>query len=424
MKGELILLLNTKNIRSNTNNQVEKFLRTAEESLRWFEGCWGVAEIDSTYYAEQMRTLLEQIRKDFGKCHPEEAVRCILYILKVTGTIDIDDGYGDVYESEKEYIDYIREMLSENLGRGFKDSVFKMLLSEIDGAIIDYQEDLLIDLLYDNFSETEYKNLLLAFTDARIREAAITGSYKRRVFTRKCAPLWLENGMPARDVVERLIFDGTAIACDMCLKIMDKTNDIELTYCVLNRYFPYITQTDRYGNRYVDMLKECESTVPEKYKDFFSFCRKPITAEDDYKRWKKLFSVDIWPILECIWYEAADDKKRLARWSTNGRLIEKAFCRGRWNYISIKEADNFVPILKDTYPYELLHLYYNAFENEALHATTRKQYRKLAYSVKKLEDLEGGSVAVPLIVRNVMKVRLSSHAFAEEMADAFPEIVG
>ena len=61
---------------------------------------------------------------------------------------------------------------------------------------------------------------------------------------------------------------------------------------------------------------------------------------------------------------------------------------------------------------------------EALHATTRKQYRKLAYSVKKLEDLEGGSVAVPLIVRNVMKVKLSSHAFAEEMADAFPEIVG
>ena len=408
---------------SYTKKSVDEFLRTAEESLRWFEGRSGVAEIDSTYYAEQMWTLLEQIRREYVESHPEEAVQCILYIFKITGTMDIDDGYGDVYDVEREYIDCIRELLSEKVEKRFKDSVFKMLLSEIDGTIIDYQEDLLIDLLYDSFPEKWYKDLLLAFADARIKESIITGNYRRRVFTRKCAPLWLDNGMPARNVVEKLIFDGTVTACDTCLKIIEQANDPALTYCVLKRYYHHITQSDRYGSRYDDKLRECETAVPEKYKDFLTFCKKRHTTENDYKSWKKLFPDDIWSILECIWYETADNKKSLARMSSNGQLIDKAFSRGRWNSISVEEADDFAPVLKDAYPYELLHLYYDAFESTALRTTTRKQYKKLAYGIKRLEDLEGGSVAIPLIVRNVMKIKSSSHAFAEEMSEAFPEIV-
>ena len=362
---------------------------------------------NARYFISELEEFLDNdIQAMVDNSQFKEAFKLTNYIFIKIGNQDMDDSDGGTGEIAHRCLEIWVEIL-DNCGIDFKRDMHKWFIEHMDGSVIDYMEDYIEQVLFEDFKEEEFIQNKLLYLDNKIKD------YKEE------GDLWLRDYELGNLIVRRI-------------EILEEMNinqgEID-EYCRVNlginevrKYYIDICIKRKDYHEAIALLKEGKDQEKDwpgflvnyslKLKDLYK-----VTGEKDLyeeELWLlvldyKAGDVELYKELKSIYTEKEWEEKREIIFSKltpyNGiakfyeieglydRLLDLVI-----NYHGLSELIHYEKVLKDIYPNELINRYEVIVRALATDPSGRGHYRELVSILRRMEKYPLGKERVSEIV--------------------------
>ncbi len=353
----------------------------------------------------------------------DEAFEFTNYIFIKVGNQEMDDSDGGTGLLAEKCIYIWTQMLTE-CNMNFKRTMFNWFKDHLNGSIIDYMEEYIERILFENFNENEFLEAKLIFSDEKIKK------YKSAVnsWTREHG---IENWVIKHlNVMKELKKDKSEID-EYCKAYLEfsKIRKIYIEDCINMQNYDEAVFLLKEG-KVVD--KEWAGLVNDyslKLRDLYKKLGKQKEYENelwDLVLEHKTYDIDLYNELKSLYIEEEWIQKReivfkkLSDRSEVAKLyeIEKLYDRllkivldSRWLY----GLEQYEKCLKDLYPDELLNKYEIMVKEMASHTSDRKQYAEIVRILRKMKGYPNGSKKVNDIVVEWTSIYKNRRAMMDEL---------
>lgn len=373
----------------------------------------------------ELEEILENdIEAMLAKDQLKEAFELTNYIFIRLGDQDMDDSDGGTGEIASICLEIWEEILDKS-DMELKREIFKWFIDHLDGSVIDYMEDYIEQIIFDDFKENEFTEPKLIFIDNKIDkykkdEDSWISSYKLGQLVLHRINIMEENKVD-QNIIEEYYKDNLDI------------NEIRKDYidiCIDRKDYDMA----------VKLLKEGK----EKGKDWPGLVLDySLILKDLYKEMgkDKLYEEELWRLV--LDYKAGDldlykelksiygDKEwinerekvfsKLSPYQGVDKLYELEGLYDRLINLVLNSRDlyklmEYEEVLKDIYPEELLNKYENTVETMARNTSDRAYYRKIVSILRRIKKYPKGEEKVDKIVSNWRLIYKNRPAMMDELS--------
>ena len=408
---------------------LDALCRTADTKLGRNTGRY-VTDGRSKGFAKRLGALLDQAEqiRDAGDLSCAFSFSQHLFFLAKRK--EVEDGWGYFAEQEERFVPFWKGILTD-ADESLQAEVFPGFVDLLrQEEIPDEEKEDAAAFVFSKYSREPYVEPLLQLVTDVWHRQIIQGNNRAFGEPTGCwtAKLRLLRGESERSAATGLFFECNRRMAQTALDLFGKTEDIPLAYCVLKFFESWITGKNSLDPAAGERLQELEQTGPEPYRAFFSFVKESPEAVGQYDTWREKFPEDLWPLLTWSWYQhVLNNRRALADCTGNGDLILREADKGFWGDTMIRRVEKLDPVLRKTYPCQLLGLYYIAFDNQSRRVSRgREQYREIAeklYQLGERTDLPGAKETQKAILLHLAEEMHRFPAFLEELQKRFPDLV-
>ncbi|WP_394522695.1 hypothetical protein [Lacrimispora sp. JR3] len=336
----------------------------------------------------------------------KEAFELTAYMFVKVGNQDMDDSDGGTGMLANQCMEIWLEII-EHCDMDIKKSMFRWFKEHLDGRVIDYMEEYIEQILFDNFKEDEFLEDKLKFTEEKVCKY------------RKENDSWTRGYHAGKWILRHItIMNELRISQDR----IEKYAKENLEFSAVRKY--YIQECMKKG-RYdaaIQTLKEGKETdktaaglVADYSLQLKELYKRTGRAEDYenelwllmlqykagdvaiYKELKTLYTEEEWPgkreeiFAKLPLYAAVD--RLYKEEQLYDRLLKLVLdSNGLYKLMEYEQC------LKNLYPEELLTKYETVVNNMAARTSDRKHYRELVAILKRMQKYTGGKKRVDEIV--------------------------
>ena len=336
----------------------------------------------------------------------EEAFELTNYIFIKVGNQDMDDSDGGTGLVANSCLEIWQEILDKS-SIELKRKIYNWFTGHLNGSVIDYMEDYIEEIIFDDFKEDEFMEEKITFLDNKIRE------YKKQ---------------------ENSWFNSYGLG-EMILRRINIMEEMEVSQNIIEDYWKENLEINEVRKHYIDICinrKDYDMAIKllREGKDKEKDCPGIVTnyslkLKDLYKQIgeQKLYEVELWSLV--LNYKAGDVElyKELKSFYTDKEWMEKREIvfsklspyRGIDKLYELEELYDrliniilnsnglymlieYEKILKDIYPKELLDKYENTVKAMATNTSGRAHYREIVSILRRMKKYPEGKEKVSEIV--------------------------
>lgn len=336
----------------------------------------------------------------------EEAFELTNYIFIKVGNQDMDDSDGGTGLVANSCLEIWQEILDKS-SIELKRKIYNWFTGHLNDSVIDYMEDYIEEIIFDDFKEDEFMEEKIIFLDNKIRE------YKKQ---------------------ENSWFNSYGLG-EMILRRINIMEEMEVSQNIIEDYWKENLEINEVRKHYIDICinrKDYDMAIKllREGKDKEKDCPGIVTnyslkLKDLYKQIgeQKLYEVELWSLV--LNYKAGDVElyKELKSFYTDKEWMEKREIvfsklspyRGIDKLYELEELYDrliniilnsnglymlieYEKILKDIYPKELLDKYENTVKAMATNTSGRAHYREIVSILRRMKKYPEGKEKVSEIV--------------------------
>ena len=387
-----------------THADVRKYKTQINSVFRRYGGKHDFIDYNSAqyFYFDIMDFIYEDLSIILDNGQYEEAFELINHIFVKLGNQDMDDSGGQTSMIANSCVE-LWEYILDNCNEGLKGAMFRWFMDNLDGSVIDYMEDYLEDILFNNFLEKEYLSRKLKFIEDKIQKYkqvtnAISANYHAEKWTIRYLEILEEQKLPQNKIEEyykenlefNTIRKKYADYClknkdyDLAIKLLKDGKSIDKDYRgIVADYSLQLKEIYKNAGKFNEYKKELWSLVL-KYK---------VGDINLYKELKSLYSTAEW--------EEKREKifEKLPRYSNLDKLYEEEKLYDRLlnlviNSTGLYKLNEYEKFLKKLYPRELLYKYELEVKDMASYSSNRNKYREIVSILRRMQKYPGGKEKV------------------------------
>lgn len=336
----------------------------------------------------------------------EEAFELTNYIFVKTGNQDMDDSDGGTGMLAYRCVEIWQEILAQ-CDIDLKRNVFLWYTDHLDGSVIDYMEDYIEQILFEDFLEDEFLEYKLKFTDKKACEYKKERDPWKRgyyggMWTLKHIGVMQDRKISGEQIneycKENLEFSSVR---EYYVKSLINKGKYDDAICVLeegkavDKDSPGIVAD--YSLKLKDLYQQTGNNQAYE-KELWSFVLEyragDLTA---FKELKSLYTEEEWKDKREVIFKqsppyAAVDKLYEAE-KLYDRLLEMVLNSG-----GLYKLTEYEKCLKDIYPSELLIKYEESVRNMASHVSNRRHYQEIVAVLRRMQEYPEGMKKVKEMV--------------------------
>ena len=416
----LLMSFRTAIMKPSDSVDVQGYKKRIDRAIKRHGGRYGYIDYnEADDFIDEMTAILHNEIVPLSAHHPADAVELTLYLFKETSDVDIDDSNDVLGYFGSEALEELKGIL-ETADSGSKQQIFYSFMEYLDGSVIDYMEDYIESIFFENFDEPDYLKIKLELCDKRLK--GVTADERNNYSAKK----WI---MHRLDIMKQLgctdeeIYDFCSeyrnlsfvrkYLVDMMIERKDYDHAIELLkasikidsewsglvhdhhlklkelYSLLGRDSEYqselwILATDFYRLEY---LRELRSLHPDDWEKM----REQLLSEVD----------------QCKFPEICVEEKMY------DRLL--SFIKKNCTLYNLKRYE---VILSENYPEYILDKYSLWLGKAAQNTANRKTYSEWASMLKRMSKWKGGKSIVRTIVSGWREIYKNRPAMMDELKSA------
>lgn len=359
-------------------NMVHK--RTTKEDVEFYKNqvnniaahYLGRQQFINYYDAPDFISELEEIlHTDVGLMIENEeymsAFEVMNHIFALMGDVDMDDSDGGTGMLADQIYELWLQLLSK-VNEEEKQRMFHWFATHLDGTIIDYLEEYIIQILMKEFGEKEYEQQKMHLVEEMIRKSeAKESNWSRSYYVDMC--------------VRRKDYD-------QAIKILDESLQIDGQYSgLVSKYIQrkkdiFLLKGDKeaYLNQLWELVLKYETGNVEVYRE--------LKAQYTCDEWEQKREVIFEKLPKNSHVEILYKEEKLY-----DRLIELVL-QSRGLYM----LQEYSGVLKKDYPEEILRKYRDEVNMMASATGDRKKYRQLVALLRNMQKIRGGGAVVKEMV--------------------------
>jgi hypothetical protein len=396
-----------------------------KDIFRKFAG-WG--DFIDYYRAGEFVSELEDFLDDdiqgmLDNQHYKEAFELTNDIFVKIGNQDMDDSDGGIEKVATRCVEIWQEIL-EQCDKKFKKKMFRWYMEHLNGSIIDYMEDYIEHILFENFKEEEFLANKLAFTEAKVSEFKRgKDSWSRGYYVGKWAIRHIA-------VMQEQKAPQTKID-DYCKRNLefDKIRKYYVGNCIKRKDYDSAVHVLEEGKK----IDKDSAGIVADYSLQLKKLYKQRGNDQAYKKelWSlvlkyKAGDMTIFKELKSLYTEKEWEEKReiifekLHKYAGIDKLyeVEKLYDRLLKNVLDspgLYKLTEYEKCLKKLYPQELLNKYETVVENMASHTSDRKRYREIVAILRRMRKYPQGKEKVEKIVTDWRTLYRNRRAMMDEL---------
>lgn len=373
------------------------------------------------FCSELMDFIIDNVKPLMEKGYLEETFDLIMYIFKTISDIEIDDSDGGTSMVTNLCCDILKTVISRS-DLNMKEKFYSLLIEQNKGNLMDFFEDMVEDILIDEFSEEEFVIKNLEFTDKKLKEAEKDeeewgSNYRAGVWFERHIRLMDTNGSDFNDKINyckahwklskaRKFYIDEYINRKEYIKAIDALNES----IKLDEDYSGLISDHMY--KLMDIYKAIGDN--EKYISVLWELTVQLGNINLYKELKNQYTDEEWAEKREILFSQVKNRFIVAEFYKEEKLYDRLL-----NYVvrsnGLFEADKYKNILSKIYPDEILVKYKNELENMAKYTADRKVYREWVYILRQMRKIKGGNKVVNEIINDWKVTYKRRKAMMEEL---------
>lgn len=353
----------------------------------------------------------------------KEAFELTSYIFVETGKQDMDDSDGGIGQLAAQCVEIWEDILEE-CDMELKRKLYQWFKEHLDGSIIDYMQEYIEQILFENFPEAEFLADKLKFTEEKVYEYknekdSWNGRYQVGNWGRKHIGIMIEQGAE-QDVID-----------DYCKKYLEY-NSIRKYYienCIQRKAYDTAIHVLKEGKEvdkdFPGLLSDYSLQLKNLYKlvgnqqayedELWSLVLKYRAGDvDNFKELKSLYTEEEWKEQRETLF------KKLPTYAKIDKLYEVEKLYDRLLKIVLDSAGLFKlteyeKSLKKKYPKELLDKYDLEIRKMAVFTSDRKRYREMVAILRRMLKYPEGNKKVEGIVLDWRMLYKNRPAMMDEL---------
>lgn len=381
-------------------NQVDYFIRSLEAFLY-----------------EDVRMVMDM------KCYPE-AFELTNYIFITIDKVDMYDSDGEIGLIASRCYEIWLEIL-DKADIEVKRDMYEWFTNQLDNFFIDYLQECIEQIIMEEFTEREFLQLKLDFTDKKVKESEeITDSWSmdydigrwvlnHLALMESCHSTWhelekycIKHWKPS--TVRRYYID-------QCVKHKDFDRAIEVLLESQKLDSEYRGLICDYSTKLKDIYKM--SGKQELYLEqlWQLILRENAGDLNIYRELKKQYSEEEWKKRREKIFNALPPCAHVEKLYKEDKLYDKLLCyvQKSSGLFALQEYEN---VLKKDYPEQILKKYRTEVEQMAEHTSDRSHYKQVVFVLRSMQKITGGKALVNEIVLHWRKAYRNRPAMMDELS--------
>lgn len=353
-----------------------------------------------------------------------EAFELTNYIFIKLGNQDIDDSDGETEWLTQECIEIWQAILKHS-DELLKKKMFRWFIENINESVVDYMEEYLEDILFENFKEEAFLAEKLIFTDKQVRKF------------KKEEDSWSRGYAVGKWAIRHIAIMEEQHAAETTI---DEYCEKHLEFNKVRQYYIERCMNRKAYDKAIFLLEEGKQVskdlfgIVRRYSLQFKNIYRQTGNNQGYKKelWSLILEyqqgdLDIFNELKALYSEEAWKKqreiifKKISPYSGIADLYESEKLYDRLLQV-VLESPNLYPLkvyeksLIKLYPQELLKKYEMVVRGMASHTSTRKRYQEIVTILRRMQKYPGGKQKVEAIVNEWHSIYRNRRAMMDELS--------
>ncbi|HLS71061.1 MAG TPA: hypothetical protein VK027_05315 [Chitinophagaceae bacterium] len=353
----------------------------------------------------------------------EEAFELTNVIFIKLGNQDIDDSDGEIGDIAQECMEIWQAILT-NSDKSLNEKIFRWFMDNIDNSVIDYMDEYLEEILFENFKEAHFLEEKLLFTEKQVRDSekeedSWSRGYSLGRWAIKHISLMEELNKPKSSIDE------------YCEKYLESSNvrKYYIERCINRRMYDKAIhlleegkQVDKdyrgllngYSLQLKNLYKQTENNQAYK-KELWSLALDYAIGDlEVFNELKALYSEEEWKEQREVIFKAVSSYGGIADLYKSEKLYDRLL-------EVVLKSPNFYTLqthegtLKKHYPRELLNKYEEIVRDMATNTSNRKRYREIVRVLRSMQKYPHGKQKVEGIVSEWRSTYKNRRAMMDEL---------
>lgn len=328
------------------------------------------------------------------------------HIFALMGDVDMDDSDGGTGMLADQIYELWLQLLSK-VNEEEKQRMFHWFATHLDGPIIDYLEEYIIQILMKEFGEKEYEQQKMHLVEEMIRKSETKESdWSRSYYVGRWALYYvslLKKQKASRKTIEdfcRQHWENSDVReyyIDMCVRRKDYNQAIKILDESLQIDGQYSGLVSKYIQRKKDifLLKgDKEAYLSQLWELVLKY---EIGNMEVYRELKAQYTCDEWEQKREVIFEKLPKNSHVEILYKEEKLYDRLLelvLQSRGLYM----LQEYSGVLKKNYPEEILGKYRDEVNKMASATGDRKKYRQLVVLLRNMKKIRGGGAVVKEMV--------------------------
>ena len=362
----------------------------------------------SSFVSELEDFLDNDIESMMANRQYKEAFELTGYAFVKTGNQDMDDSDGGAGMLAERCMEIWQEIL-EHSDMDLKKSMFRWFKEHMDNQVINYMEENIEQILFENFQEPEFLEDKLAFTEEKVceykneKESRSRGYHVEEWVLRHIAVMKELKMSPDR--IEEYIKENLEFSAVRAYYIRDCID--KKRYDAAIKALEDGKETDKnasglvsgYSVQLKELYKQTGRTEDYERELWLLILQYKVGDVAVYKELKTLYTEEEWICKREMIFEKLPPHAAVDKLYEEERLYDRLL-KLVLASVGLNKLDQFEKCLKKLYPEELLTKYETVVNSMAVHTADRKHYRELVSILRRMQKYPGGKKRVDEIANS------------------------
>ncbi len=375
-------------------------------------------------FADELYEMLEnEVRIMLDNGQYEAAFQVLNYIFVTICTVDIDDSDGEIRWLAAEISELWTEIL-DNADETVKDKMFGWFCDSLEDSPHDLMEEYIGELIMREFSEERYDAEKLRFIEGMLKSAKNEKEkYRREYAIKRWSAYYLELLESQKNNSEKLksfyadYWSNDAVRLyyirkcmankeyDKAIKALDESIELDsgkrglvIEYSQMKKaIYKQLGRKDEYITQLTELLINLESGRLDLFREL-----------------KEQYSAEEWAVKREWVFDNLPRYARVDRLYLEEKLYDRLLDCVRKS-CGLRLIQEYMSVLKNIFPEELLNKYRTELEREASVSGDRNKYRHLVQLLKEMKRIKGGTKIVADIVLRWKDIYKNRPAMMDEL---------
>jgi len=330
------------------------------------------------------------------------------HIFVMMGEVDMDDSDGGT-SIVAGRIYHLWEVLVDKVSATDKRKMFNWFVDHLDGSVIDYLEEYIDKIIFEEFNEREYEQPKQELMEMKIKQAGhIAHDWTRDYEVGKWAVRYLDM-LSARGAslqeIENVCHshwecsDVRKYYIDLCMKDKDYDNALRVldeSILLDKNYRGLISEYSRKKKEIYLLIGDDAAYLNQLWALVLDHEAGNLEL---YRELKAQYSEEEWLIKREEVFKGLPTYAAVDRLYKEEKLYDRllAYAVNAHGLFKLQEYEN---VLSKLYPKQVLDKYTHELNEMAMYSGDRKRYRQMVTLLRRMHSIEGGTAAVGRIVDN------------------------